>query len=125
MVSIRALARRATSFRVISCFLTVVSIRALARRATPARCGPNMTCLLFQFVPSRGGQLRKVVPYAYRNAVSIRALARRATRSTLSIAKQPEVSIRALARRATAEEYMQKHGGDLKFQFVPSRGGQP
>ena len=54
-VSIRALARRATCSTFLKSSFSGVSIRALARRATFPSSAPYFK-IVFQFVPSRGGQ---------------------------------------------------------------------
>ena len=120
-VSIRALTRRATGRLLkdterLSCFNSCphaegnverskadffrnVSIRALTRRATRCSCGA-LFGILFQFVPSRGGQPRKIVkeessmgfnscPHAEGNLLPVAG------------AEEDGVSIRALTRRAT------------------------
>ena len=58
-VSIHALARRATASSVprIS-LIPLVSIHALARRATPKKFKRAFIKIVFQFMPSRGGQLQ-------------------------------------------------------------------
>ena len=55
-VSIHALARRATGIQLHLNGLGSVSIHALARRATVSQLYSNLLPLLFQFMPSHGGQ---------------------------------------------------------------------
>ncbi len=100
MVSIRALARRATPVFI----LQGVPVRF---QFVPSRGGQrnfsrsSTITSKFQFVPSRGGQRLAVRSLCRAKQVSIRALARRATIVAVAFCLGFGVSIRALARRAT------------------------
>ena len=120
-----------------------VSIRALARRATSYVSPFVIGMALFQFVPSRGGQRQQVddchtnmsfnsCPRAEGNLVLASSTLSfkcfnscpRAEGNSWKIfpCHTACVSIRALARRATSG--IRNFTGDGMFQFVPSRGGQ-
>ena len=80
--------------------MQAVSIRALTRRATQSKI-VQVVCVLFQFVPSRGGQH---IPW--------------------KLLCQTESFNSCPHAEGNFQRFIYgKHS--LKFQFVPSRGGQP
>ncbi len=145
-VSIRALTRRATKKQCYFIAYGSVSIRALTRRATGSTPGQSAatSCFnscphaegnpydyyaptvadLFQFVPSRGGQLPITPDQLDRHAVSIRALTRRATES--SIWRSTRCYLFQFVPSRGGQRF-RPDAGEMgpQFQFVPSRGGQP
>ena len=144
LVSIHALARRATLFRGDHQHPIDVSIHALARRATQrAKCVEGIQGS-FNSCPRTEGNFGCVVVNFVRILVSIHALARRATLVRDKRGLSLFVSIHALARRATSNseslssssefQFMPSHGGQREedagamveemFQFMPSHGGQ-
>ena len=142
VVSIHALARRATFRFPQRLRYARVSIHALARRATP-RWLQSVQARRFQFTPSRGGRHKRTIdchadcgfnsrPRAegdvdwqkFKNAgyVSIHALARRATRRMVEeLTGSRGFNSRPRAEGDfTARYYQQMY----EFQFTPSRGGR-
>ena len=77
---------------------------------------------LFQFVPSRGGQpglwCRKALFFCFNSCPHAEG-----NHFAVCLLNRVGVSIRALTRRATLAFCFAR--GVMRFQFVPSRGGQP
>ncbi len=101
LVSIRALAKRATCCNRHHDSHSAVSIRALAKRATVPLNFPPPLAHLFRSAPSRRERLSRCRRYKRQASVSIRALAKRATTPLAKTRSRVTVSIRALAKRAT------------------------
>ena len=100
VISIHALAKRATTSLKTAVSARYISIHALAKRAT-VHCSNSCN----------------------KGKISIHALAKRATRQTICLSGRYNISIHALAKRAT---YRQCELFVLRiFQSTPSQRGRP
>ncbi len=122
IISIHALAKRATRITTCTAYDAVISIHALAKRATTEQDNPlnrgafqstpsqrgRLTGLIvafggseFQSTPSQRGRRDEIIPFEPLWAISIHALVKRATIILHQILIFCIISIHALAKRAT------------------------
>ena len=101
VISIHALAKRATTTARLFGYPLMISIHALAKRATSTATRRSSTCL-FQSTPSQRGRLPAQRGLRLRCLISIHALAKRATEQALLKRALGYISIHALAKRATS-----------------------
>ena len=123
LISIHALAKRATVEPLFSFFVAVISIHALAKRATRrgAKAWNNLTA--FQSTPSRRGRRQ----FSINGTVIVGNFNPRPREEgdcckNIAMQQAIGISIHALAKRATARIHLLRK--EMIFQSTPSRRGR-